>query len=361
MEKILIVRLGAMGDVIHALPAVRALRQSLPNATIGWAIEEKWVELLCAKGTSCDGPLSPQKPLVDKIHLLNTRRWRSKIFAPQTWSEAAQLRRELRSERYDLAIDLQGAVKSAVVTRLSGASCRFGSESPREGVATRFYSKTVRTPQLHVIDQAKEIVRTAAAHSYAYGDWKPDLGSNAGDAFPQEPKAEAWCDVELRKRSLNNAKFVLLNPGAGWGAKQWPAERYGEVARALENDGIRAVVNIGPTPAEKQLGDAVKKSSNGSARAVTCSIGELIALVRRASLFIGGDTGPMHLAAILGVPVVALFGPTNPQRNGPYYSPHVVLRSQRSVESYSHHHQSDAGLMSIGVEEVTAAARKLLG
>src|SRR5437588_2673595 len=126
MEKILIVRLGSMGDVIHALPAAHALRLAFPYATIGWAIEQTWAELLCAKGTSPDAPRSSQKPLVDHIHLFNTKRWRKELLAAETRNSVAQLRRELLSQRYEVAIDLQGSLKSAVVARLSDAPSRFG-------------------------------------------------------------------------------------------------------------------------------------------------------------------------------------------------------------------------------------------
>jgi heptosyltransferase-1 len=150
----------------------------------------------------------------------------------------------------------------------------------------------------------------------------------------------------------------MLSPGAGWGAKEWPPERYGEVARELAKQGITSVLNIGPN--EDDLAHKVESTSDGSTHRISSSIGELIALTRRAALFIGGDTGPMHLANVLGIPVLALFGPTNPARNGPFYQPYTVLRHEQSETSYSHHDGEHAGLMSITASEVVAAARKLL-
>jgi heptosyltransferase-1 len=151
----------------------------------------------------------------------------------------------------------------------------------------------------------------------------------------------------------------LLNPGAGWGAKQWPAERYGYVAKQLSASGMNCLVNFGPK--EEELAKQVEHESSGTAQTVQCSITELIALTRRASLFIGGDTGPMHLAASLNVPVVAIFGPTDPARNGPFGVRNVVLRNDASATSYSHKKESDEGLMQISAEEVLNAAKQLLG
>jgi heptosyltransferase-1 len=152
--------------------------------------------------------------------------------------------------------------------------------------------------------------------------------------------------------------FALINPGAGWGAKQWPAERYGGVARALAGDGLIPFINFGP--GEEKLANQVETASGGKARPVTCSVGELIALTRRARLFIGGDTGPLHLAAALQVPVVAIFGPTDPARNGPYGTRSIVLRNSESRTSLSHTSAPDPGLLQITSEEAIAAARTLL-
>jgi heptosyltransferase I len=152
---------------------------------------------------------------------------------------------------------------------------------------------------------------------------------------------------------------VLLNPGAGWGAKQWPAELYGEVAAQLAEDGLKVLINFGP--GEEDLARVVENSSGGAAETFTGSLTQLIALTRRARLFIGGDTGPMHLAAALRVPVVAIFGPTDPARNGPFATRRIVLRSPASTTSYSHTFQPDESLLEITAAQVVAAARQLLG
>ena len=153
-------------------------------------------------------------------------------------------------------------------------------------------------------------------------------------------------------------RFAILNPGAGWGAKQWPVERYGRVAKELAGDGICSVVNYGP--GEDELATAVVNASNGAARKISCSIADLIALTRRASLLIGGDTGPMHLASALKIPVVAIFGPTNPARNGPFGTRSIVLRSASSLTDHSRRDEPEQGLLEITPEEVVSAARNLL-
>jgi heptosyltransferase-1 len=149
-----------------------------------------------------------------------------------------------------------------------------------------------------------------------------------------------------------------MNPGAGWGAKQWPAERYGTVAKELSQDGIRSIVNYGPS--EEQLADAVTVASGCAAQKISCSIAELISLTRRATLFIGGDTGPLHLAAALKIPVVAIFGPTNPARNGPFGTRSITLRSASSMTDHSRYPDPEHGLLEITPEEVVVAARRLL-
>jgi heptosyltransferase-1 len=154
-------------------------------------------------------------------------------------------------------------------------------------------------------------------------------------------------------------EFVLLNPGAGWGAKQWPAERYGQVAKQLLQGGLKSLINIGP--GEEDLAHAVEAASGGAAETFSGSLTQLIALTRRARLFIGGDTGPMHLAAALRIPVVAIFGPTDPARNGPFGTRTIVLRSPASSTSYRHVFQSDGGLLEISSGQVVAAARQMLG
>jgi heptosyltransferase-1 len=365
-DSVLIVRLSAMGDVIHTLPAVEALRQALPNVTLGWLVEERWAELLCTSRYPRSGPRSSQRPLVDRVHTVNTSEWRRAPFSFNSWQQIAVALSQLRGIQYDAVIDFQGAVRSSLLARWSGAPIIFGSAQPRENAASMLYTRKVLTDcHTHVVDQAFALARAVA----------PAAPDHSALRFPVDPDSEkkisALIDTlisanlnndDLNKDDLNKIsgpkRFAILNPGAGWGAKCWPAERYAEVANQLAKLGVVSLVNYGPN--EDALAAAVETASRGAAKKVSCTISELIALTRRASLFIGGDTGPLHLAAALKIPVVTIFGPTDPARNGPYSTKAVVLRSPSSVTDHSRHRGPEPGLLEVQVPEVVAAARRLL-
>ena len=353
---LLVVRLGAMGDVIHTMHAVARLRQAMPDTQIGWMIEERWSELLCAIGAPRSGAArSPARPLVDAIHSVNTKAWRKSPLSGETRRQFSSALKEVREQEYDLAIDFQGAIKSALLARLSRAKTVFGMDRPRESPASMFYTALVHTEGPHVIDCYHQLAKAVLLRS------RSDRLTE-GSAFPEpwlEFPRDATSDANISSRLRNTTgHIVLINPGAGWGAKQWPAERYGEVSRELEKQGANIFVNYGP--GEEQLAKDVRGSSGGGAQPITCSLGELIALTRRASLFIGGDTGPLHLAAALGVPVVGIFGPTDPARNGPYSPKSIIIRNAASRTSLSHTNAPDPGLLQITPLEVVTAGHKLL-
>jgi heptosyltransferase I len=348
-DRLLVVRLSAMGDIIHTLPAAALLRQAFPQATLGWLVEERWAELLCTLRYPRSGRRSRQRPLVDRLHTVNTAEWRHALLSFNTWQQMAVGLSQLRGIQYDAVIDFQGAVRSALLARWSGAPIVWGSAQPRENAASMFYTRTVLTEGVHVVEQTLNLTRALS----------PLSGSRtAGTAlhvqFPSDPDAER----QVAGLVSAGSNFAILNPGAGWGAKRWPAERYGQLARELAKEGLGSLVNYGP--GELQLAEAVEATSAGAARRVCCSVSELIALTRRARLFVGGDTGPMHLAAGLKIPVVAIFGPTSPARNGPYGTPSIVLRRPTSRTDHTRRHEPEQGLLEITVGEVVAAARKLL-
>jgi heptosyltransferase-1 len=353
MAKILIVRLGAMGDILHALPAVTAIRAALPNAIIGWLIEERWSELLTAQGRKASpNTLSPQKPVVNNIHTVDTKRWRQHFFRPSATTEIVGAVKRVRKVDYDFAIDFQGAIKSGIFAKLGGAKIVAGFVDPRESATRYFYGKIVVRRGDHVIDQNLALASDAL---------QPLLGGRElqlhAPRLPMEPTAEAWADSEITR--LGIASYAIVNPGAGWGAKQWPAERFGEVAKALGVHNIKTLVNASAD--ESELARAVVRASGGNAFELRCTIGQLIALMRRARICIGGDTGPLHLAAAVGIPVVGLYGPTDPGRTGPYGTKAITLRHPESETTFSHHHEAEVGLLKISSDEVIGAARHLLG
>jgi heptosyltransferase I len=353
MAKILIARLGALGDILHALPAVTAIRATFPDWTIGWLVEERWTELLTARGAKpSPEAVSPQKPVANLIHTVNTKRWRQNALHHGTLGEMRGARRRVYDLHYDLALDFQGAIKSAVLVKFSGARATAGFVDPREPAARFFYSQKFLRAGEHVIEQ-NHALAVQALQPYLDGRELPLLPP----ALPCDPTAEAWAKAEIAR--LGIASYALLNPGAGWGGKQWPAERFGAVAQALAKHNLKSLVNA--APGEESLAQAVIDAAGGHAFAVNCSIGQLIALTRRARIFIGGDTGPLHLAAALDIPAVGLFGPTDPARTGPFSAKAVALRHPESKTTFSHHRQPDEGLLQIGTEEVIGAARHLLG
>jgi heptosyltransferase I len=345
-QKILVLRLGSMGDIIHSMPAVSSLRASFPDALLGWAVEERWAALL-SSAAARTGPRGPEKPLVDILHIVNTRAWRTAPFSDETWREIKQTISGLRAVGYDVSIDIQGAIKSAVLGRFARPRRRFGFAQPWESAATMFYTHQVQATGIHIADRNRSLAAAAGA------DAEPENAT----PIPIDAVAEVWADAELKTRDIR--EFAIINPGSGWGSKCWPAKRFGELARRLSSNGITALVNFGS--GEEELVTDVEDASGGAAKRIACTVAELIALTRRAALFVGGDTGPLHLAVALNTPSVALFGPTDPARNGPYGGRAIVVRSPQSVTTYKRSAQFEEGLSSIRVDAVIGAASQLLG
>jgi heptosyltransferase I len=346
--RLLVVRLGAMGDILHALPAITALRRSHPEWVIDWVVEPKWRGLLAAEdssGRDTNSPLAKQ-PIVNRLHFASTKEWRQRLFSAQTRTEISALRQSLRAGHYDTVLDLQGAIRSAVVARMAKSRRRVGEDNPRERAARWFFTERVATRGAHVIEQDLELASAVAGDALApVQPW-----------LPVESAAEAWADSVMPPSS--NEQAVLINPGAGWGAKRWPAERYADVARILLGRGLRVFANAGP--GEVALSNTIVQRTGGGTTPLLCSLPELIAITRRVSLVIAGDTGPLHLACALGRPVVGIYGPTDPGRNGPYGTRFRVLRSPESRRDHTRHEAPEAGLLTITPQDVLRASDELL-
>jgi heptosyltransferase-1 len=338
-----------MGDILHALPAVTALRMALPAIWIGWAVEPQWQPLLSAASATPSPVHGPQMPVVDALHCIPAKQWARQPLSLATLRQIKVVRKELLAAHYDVCIDLQGAVRSAWIGRMAAAPI-IGEANPREPLARWLFHRRVVTAGAHVIEQAHEVV-AAALEEYAQKTLP-----NCPAALPIDPEAERWCEGWLNEHRID--RFVLINPGAGWGAKRWPTDRYAAVAGELAQMGYATVVNVGP--GEMQLAENICSNPDARAFSMSGSIGQLIACTRRASLFIGGDTGPLHLAAALQIPVVGIYGPTNPTRNGPYGTRAVVLRHPASQRDHTRRSEPEAGILTITADDVIAAARQLL-
>ncbi|MFN2441463.1 MAG: lipopolysaccharide heptosyltransferase I, partial [Thermoanaerobaculia bacterium] len=330
MSSLLILRLSALGDVIHTLPAVAELRRALPERKLVWAVEAPYRELV--------ETVAP----VDQVVGLSTKKWRKSPFAAPTHSSVRALAGELRSAvgRGD-AIDFQGLVKSAMVGWWSGARLRFGFDASaiREKAALLFLNRRMAVPEgLHVVDINRALARgvVAALGGAEVGEVEPDLS-----AWPADPSGEL--------APLMRDRPVVLVPGAGRPGKQWNIDRFRSLAAFIE-DGLRLPVVIAWGPGERHLADGIAEGGKGMTAPPT-TLRELAFVLSRARLVVAGDTGPLHLAAALGADVVGLFGPTDPRRNGPYG------QIPRCVESYS----GSRTMEEIGVERVIERVQEVLG
>jgi len=337
-----------MGDILHALPAVTALRQAHPEWVIDWVVEPRWQALLRAE--DCTGR-SPAQPLVDHLHLAPTKDWRKAPFSRQTFLEIGALRSALRGGRYDAVIDLQGAIRSAVIARLAGCRRVIGPEESWERPARWLFTERIATREAHVVEQDVELASAIAG----------DILNSVQPCLPVDPAAEAWASNTLPQNTGSRGgaqPAVLINPGAGWGAKRWPVQRYDAVAQGLIDLGFRILVNAGP--GEEKLAEVIARGTSGSAIVLNCSVAQLVAITRRVALVVAGDTGPLHLACALGRPVVGIYGPTDPARNGPFGTRFRVLRSPLSHRDHTRRESPESGLLSIQPDDVLRAADALL-
>jgi lipopolysaccharide heptosyltransferase I len=294
--KALVVRLSSIGDVIHTLPALAALRAHAWQVT--WLVEPAARSLL-------EG-----HPLLEGVVALPSARAFGLVAARRAL-------RELRSEQRDVALDFQGLWKSAAWARLSGARRVLGFDGPwrREGLSAVLLTERAEldTDRPHVIDKNLALLRALGIEA---------VGSRE---FPLPPGAMRSPRVEENLLERGVLGFAVLNPGGGWASKLWPPEGYAAVARGLRERGLRCLVTWGP--GEERLAERVIAASEGAAeQCFATTLLDLAALFRKARLVVAADTGPLHLACAVGAPVVGIYGPTDPARNGPFSPRDLVVR-----------------------------------
>jgi lipopolysaccharide heptosyltransferase I len=332
--RFLIVRLGSLGDLVHTIPAFAALRRHFPNAIVDWVVGQRWT------------------PLISMLSGLNRI-----ISLQRSMLHYFSCARLLHQGRYSCAFDFQGLYKSALLPWLAGIPRRVGRDrsSAREPAAALFYTDRLNPSGEHIADMSLSLLRSVGIN-------------NVKLEFPLTVPSQE-CNVLLEKLFSHGIReYVVISPGGGWRSKCWPPDRYGVLCSELWiKHGIRAVVNVGP--GEESLGaEVVRAAASAAPLVIQPSLRELAALVKLSRLVVAADTGPLHLAAALGANVVALFGTTSPQRNGPLPGGRVLVGPQAGSAgagprdyargNYSRGNEYAAAMLSISVEEVLAAAEQ---
>lgn len=339
-HRFLVIRLSSIGDIVHALPAVAALGETFPDAKIHWAIETRHASLL-------DG-----NPYVHRVVRLDTLGWRKNLLSARTIEEFARGIWALREVEFEAAIDFQGLYKSALTAWLSrsGERVGFAEHWLRELSAGVFYTQRVAPRgSKHVIEMYLALVKRLGARLVGSADWQ----------FPL-PRTEAdERDVEQRLAALEAKEFIVINPGGGWRTKCWAPDNYAELIRRLEPELPWKFLLTGSPEEEELIQDILHRTALRRASYFPSTIVQFIALLRRAKLFVGGDTGPLHLAAALGTPIVAIYGPTDPVRNGPFSPADITLWNHSPVD-HTRRTKSPAFLSGISVDSVIAAIRQRL-
>ncbi|HEX9124812.1 MAG TPA: lipopolysaccharide heptosyltransferase I [Methylomirabilota bacterium] len=305
--RIAIIKLSSLGDVVHALPVARALRRALPGAHLTWVVEAREYAIL------------RDHPDLDAVVPVDTRLWRRLIWSPsgarEVLSKVARLRERIRRVSFDVAIDLQGLLKSGLLTAYTGAPMRIGFSAGRcrERWNALFTNRHVTPPASarHVVEQYLALLNP--------------LGIEPGSAefhVPVPATAERRMEELLVKEGVKPGdRLVAINPGAGRATKRWAVARFSALAERLASEaGARLLLLWGPDEAFMARDIALALPGHSALLAPPTDLGELAALLRRCRLMIANDTGPLHLAAALGTPALGLFGPTSAERNGPYGS-----------------------------------------
>jgi len=297
--RILIVKPSSLGDIIHSLPLLKRIRDAIKDCSLHWIISRGLEEIL-------EG-----HPMIDRLWIINKDEWKDIKKLGVTVEELKRLFRNLKEERYDLVIDLQGLLRSGIISKATGSALRIGFADAREG-ARYFYTHTVKTEKdIHAVDRYLRIA-----------DFLGLKGDEVNFPFPPIGAHELKDLADLVRED-----YAIISPGARWLTKRWPPERFGQVASLLP---LRTIV-IG-SASEVSIADEVVRSSKGRAVSIAGKTGlkDLLSIIKGARFMLSNDSGPMHLAAALGVPVFAIFGPTDPLKVGPYGKGHTIISSYLS-------------------------------
>jgi heptosyltransferase I len=326
--RFLVVRLGSLGDIVHTFPAVSGLRETFPAAEIVWLTHPRWELLVRSSGLA------------------------SEVWATETRSLTSirAIVQRIRAGQFTAAIDYQGLWKSAGLPLIAGVAQRIGfsSETIREYGVPILYTDRVRCTTMHIADQNGELSLRAGARSGV---------ANFALRVPDE--AENSVQVYLREQALE--RYVVLSPGGGWRSKCWPAERFGLLAQMIRRSlDLRCVVNYGPGE-EELAGDLCAAAGDARPLLYNGDLGQLMAILKNSCCIVGGDTGPLHLGIALGTPAVAIFGPTDPARNGPYRSQDIVLRKQGASRDHRRRNETDPTMLAIEADAVFDAVRRRIG
>jgi lipopolysaccharide heptosyltransferase I len=338
--RILIVKLGSIGDIVHTLPALAALRAAQPQAEISWVVERRSAEIL------------RDNPLLDRLIEVDTKALRRGLMSGETLRAPRQQLRRLRASAFDVALDFQGLLKSASIARLSGAQRVFGYSRSglREPASSLLLSKRIHVPlNVHVIHKALLLLEGSLGIPVPEKLSFPINVTNVQEREARDIAAET------------GGKYAILNPGGGWPTKLWSADRFGKLAdRLWSSYGISSLVTYGP--GELELAESVRRSSlSGKAMPVSLSLKGFYSLARGASVYVGGDTGPTHIAVAAGTPIVGLFGPTEWWRNGSPRSEDIcVERNDIDCREDCHRRSCSKWIcMDIEVERVLEAIDRL--
>lgn len=339
-KKFLIIRLSSIGDIVHALPAAAALGEAFPGAQIDWVVESRHAALL-------EG-----NPFLRRVIPLDTLSWRRNLVRGKTLAAIRSSVAALRAENYDTAIDFQGLYKSAFIAWLSRARERVGFTETRlrEPAAAAFYTAQVAPRERnHVIELNLALVEYLGVPRIDRARWRFPLPTSVADED----------HISRQLAELGGRDFMIVNPGGGWQSKRWAPENYAAVIRGMAEE-FQGEFLVTGSPDEEPVIEKIRRASaTPRAHYFSSTITQFIALARRAKLFVGSDSGPLHLTTAVGTPIVGIYGPTDPARNGPFSPLDITLWNGGPID-YTRRNKSAGYISGISVDSVVSAIQERL-